>query len=326
MKSFLTIVVGWICVALFVTSASAQQNYPNRPIRLVSGYAAGGTTSLIGRLVGQTLTDAWGQQVVLDNRPGGGTLIAGEIVAKSVPDGYTIMLADSAHIIAPLVLKAPFDPVKDFTAIARIALTEFVVVIHPSLPPNSLADFLTYTKARRGKLNFASPAIGGSQHLNTEIFNSVTGVDIRHIPYKGAGPALVALVAGEVDFYLATIATGAPHVKAGRAKSLGVTGKRRSPLLPDVVTLEEAGLSNYNIPRVGFGIIGPAGIPKPVVDKLSIEITKQTDQGKLRNSLFNQGLDPDPGTSQEYSAAINAGITTFGNAINQLRKQGVKFD
>jgi tripartite-type tricarboxylate transporter receptor subunit TctC len=322
----------WLHVILAVLAiavafpVSAQQNYPNRPVRLVSGYAAGGTTSLIGRLIGQKLSETWGQQFVLDNRPGGGTLIAGEIVAKSVPDGHTLMLVDSAHVIAPLLLKAPFDPIKDFSVVALLANTEWLLLVHPSLPPNNVLDFLSYVKARRGKLNYASPAIGGSQHLGTEMFNSVTGIEVHHIPYKSAGPALVALVAGEVEMYFATTATGAPHVKANRAKALAYTGTRRSPLLPDLPTLEEAGVSNYNYPRIGYGIIGPAGMPKHIVDKLAIEINRQVAQPEFRNTLINVGLEPTPKMSQEYLEALKAGSTSYGGIINQLKKKGVKFD
>ena len=324
-RIFASTVIG-LYVGLVCAAASAQQAYPNRPVRLVSGYAAGGTTSLIGRLIGQKLSEAWGQQFVFDNRPGGGTLIASEIVAKSAPDGYTLMLVDSALVIAPQLLKSQIDPLKDFTAIARIATTDYVLLVNPSHPPNNLQDFLSYAKARRGKLNYASPAIGGAQHLNTELFNSVVGIETHHVPYKSAGPALVALVAGEVDIYLSTIATGVPHVKTSRAKALAVTGKRRSPLLPDVPTMEEAGISNLNLPRVGYGVVGPAGIPKPIVDKLANEITRQSGQGELRTTLINVGLEPSPGTPQEFSAALSAGVTTIGNVIGQLKKKGVKFD
>jgi tripartite-type tricarboxylate transporter receptor subunit TctC len=315
-----------LCTAFVGATVSAQQTYPNRPVRLVSGYAAGGTTSLIGRLLGQRLAEAWGQQFVLDNRPGGGTLIAGEIVAKSAPDGHTLMLMDSAHAISPLLFKAPFDPVKDFTFISRIAHTEWILLVHPALPAKSLTEFLGLAKARRGKLNYASPAIGGAQHLGTEVFNTVTGIEMNHVPYKGAGPALVALVAGEVDVYYSTTATGAPHVKTGRARALAITGKQRSPLLPDVPTVEEAGLSNYNFPKVGFGVIGPAGIPKSIVEKLTAEINKHVSQGELRNTLINVGLNPHPGGPQEHLEAVKQGLTTYADVINQLKKKGVRFD
>ena len=307
--------------------AAAQQDYPNRPVRLVSGYAAGGTTSLVGRLIGQKLTESWGQQFILDNRPGGGTLIGGEIVARAPPDGYTLMLVDSVHVLAPLLLKAPYDPIKDFAAVATVAATELVLLLHPSLPPNNFAEFITHAKARRGKLNYATPAIGGSQHLATEIFNISAGIQTQHIPYKGAGPALVALVAGEVDMYFATTATGAPHIKAGRAKAIAITGKKRSPLLPDVPTFDESGLANfYNHKRAGFGIVAPAGTPKAIVDKLSAEVNRHLSTAAFRDSLITLGLDPLISTPKEYADTLKAGMAWNINTIETLKKRGVRFD
>jgi len=305
----------------------AQSDYPTRPVRLVSGYAPGGTTSLVGRMIGTKLAESWGHQFILDNRPGAGTLIAGEIVAKAAPDGYTLMLIDSVHVLAPLLLKAPFDPIKDFTAIGTVAGGELSLVLHPSVPAANLAEFLAYTKSRPGKLLYATPALAGAQHLTTEMFNVAMGIQTKHIPYKGAGPALIALVAGEVNFYFATIATGTPHVKAGKIKAIAVTGTRRSPLLPDVPTFAESGHPEfYSHRRAGFGIVGPAGIPKPIVDKLSSEIAKHVANAEFRDSLVNLGLDPRPSTPRDYAEALKAMMAWNVNTIAMLKKQGVKFD
>ena len=320
----LVLVSGW---SLAPGGFAAQTDYPTRPIRLVSGYAPGGTTSLVGRLVGQKLAESWGQQVILDNRPGGGTLIGADIVAKSLPDGYTLMLADSVHVLAPLLIKAPYDPIRDFTPIATVAGSELVLVLHPSLPPNNLAEFLAYARARPGQLFYASAAIAGAQHLATEMFNVAAAIQLRHVPYKGAGPALVALVGGEVNLYFATIATGAPYVRAGKVKPIAVTGKTRAQLLPDVPTFEEAGLPNfYDRKRPGFGILGPAGIPRPIVDKLSAEVAKYVGQPAFRETLIGLGLDPKPGTPQEYAEALKAGLAWNVDTIAALKKKGVKFE
>ena len=311
----------------FTATAAAQSDYPSKPVRLVSGYAPGGTTSLVGRLIGQKLSESLGHQFILDNRPGGGTLIGGEIVAKSPPDGYTLMLVDSVHVLAPVLLKAPFDPIKDFTAIATVASTELVLLLHPSVPANNLQEFLAYAKARPGKINYATPALAGSQHLATEIFNISAGIQTQHVPYKGAGPALVALVAGEVNMYFATTATGAPHVKAGKLKAIAITGKKRSPLLPDTPTFDESGLPNfYNHKRAPFGIVGPAAIPKPIVDKLSTEVTKHLAQPEFSDALIKLGLDPYPSTPKEYADVLKAGLAWNVNTIALLKKRGVKFD
>jgi tripartite-type tricarboxylate transporter receptor subunit TctC len=308
-------------------SAAAQQDYPNRPVRLVSGYAAGGTTSLVGRMIGQKLTESWGHQFILDNRPGGGTLIASELVAKAPPDGYTLMLVDSVHVLAPVLLKAPYDPIKDFTPISEVAATEFVLLVHPSVPANNLADFLSYAKARPGKVTYATPALAGSQHLATEIFNITAGIQTQHIPYKGAGPALIALVGGEVNMYFATVATGVPHAKSGKVKAIAVTGKKRSPLLPEVPTFEESGLKSfYAHRRAGFGIVGPAGIPRAIVDKLSKEVARYGAQPEFRDSLVNIGLVPLTSTPKEYREVLKAGLAWNIDTIAMLRKKGVKFD
>jgi tripartite-type tricarboxylate transporter receptor subunit TctC len=320
-----------IAAALIAFSAPAgsagTQDYPTKPVRIVSGYAPGGTTSLVGRLIGQKLSESFGEQFILDNRPGGGTLIGGEIVAKSAPDGYTLMLVDSVHVLAPVILKAPFDPIKDFTAVATVASTELVLLVHPSLPPNSLQDFLAYAKARPNKINYATPALAGSQHLATEIFNITAGIQTQHVPYKGAGPALVALVGGEVDMYFATTATGAPHVKAGKVKAIAITGKKRSPLLPDTPTFDESGLPNfYNHKRPGFGLVGPAGMPKPIVEKLANEVGKHLAQAEFRDALLKIGLDPNYSNPQEYADTLKAGYAWNINTIALLRKRGVKFE
>ncbi|HEY0337048.1 MAG TPA: tripartite tricarboxylate transporter substrate binding protein [Burkholderiales bacterium] len=309
------------------TSAAAQADYPNRPVRLVSGYAPGGTTSIVGRLIGQRLTDSWGQQFILDNRPGGGTLIGAAIVAKAPPDGYTLMLVDSAHVLAPLLLNASYDPIKDFTTIATVASSELVLVVHPSIPPNNLAELIDYAKPRPGKLTYASPAIAGAQHLATEMFNAAAAIQLRHVPYKSAGPALIALVSGEIDMYFATIATGTPYVKAGKAKSIAVTGATRSPLLPDVPTFGEAGLTSfYSQKRPGYGIVGPARVPKPIVDKISSEVAKHLAQRQFRESLLNLGLEPKVSTPQEYADALKSNQAWNIDTIATLRKKGVKFD
>jgi len=311
----------------FAASAAAQKDYPNRPVRLVSGYAPGGTTSLVGRLIGQKLTESWGQQFILDNRPGGGTLIGAEIVAKAQPDGYTLMLVDSVHVLAPLLLKAPFDPIRDFTPVATVAQGELVLLLHPSLPPNNLTEFLAYARARPGKLLYATPAIAGAQHLATEMFNVATAIQTQHVPYKGAAPALIALVGGEVSMYFATVATGTPHVKAGKAKAIAVTGKKRSSLLPDVPTFEETGLTSfYTQRRAGYGIVGPAGVPKPIVDKLSAEVARHLAQPEFRDTLISLGLDPNISTPSQYADVLKAAMAWNLDTINVLKKRGVTFD
>jgi len=329
MKSF-DAVVRVVTVGVLMTIAgavAAQQDYPNKTVRIVNGYAPGGTTSIVARLIGQKLTESWGHQFIVDNRPGGGTLIGTDLVAKSPPDGYTLMLADSAIVLAPVLLKAPYDPIKDLAPVATVASTELVLVLHPSHPPNTLAEFIAYAKSKPGKLNYATAAIGSTQHLATEIFNIDAGIQTQHIPYKGAGPALIALIAGEVDMFLPTTATAVPHVKAGKLKAIAITGKKRSPLLPNVPTFDEAGLPNfYSHKRAPFGILAPAGTPKPIIDKLSAEILRYVAQPEFREALLTLGLDPFLATSSEYAEILKANLAWNIDTINLLKKKGVKFD
>lgn len=309
------------------TGWSQAGDYPNRPVRLVSGYAAGGTTSLVGRLIGQRLAEQWGHQFVLDNRPGGGTLIGGEIVARSVPDGYTLMLVDSVHVLAPLLLKAPFDPIRDFTPVGTVASTELVLVVHPSLPVKTYAEFIAHAKGRPGKLQYATPAMAGAQHLATEVFNSMTGIQMNHIPYKSAGQALVALIGGEVQVYFSTIATGTPHIRAGKVRGLTVTGTARSALLPELPTFAESGLPKfYAHKRPGFGIVGPAGMPRPIVDKLSAAMARHLATPEFRDALTGLGLEPKISSPQEYMEALRAQMAWNVETIAMLKRNGVKLD
>ena len=319
--------MGIAVLPAWVAPAYAQADYPNRPVRLVSGYATGGTTSLVGRMIGQKLTESWGHQFVLDNRPGGGTLIGGEIVAKAPPDGHTLMLIDSVHVLAPLLLKAPFDPIRDFTPIGTVARGEMVLLLHPSIPSRTLSEFIAYAKSRPGKLQYGTPAMAGAQHLGTEMFNAATGIQTEHIPYKSAGQALTALMGGEVQLYLSTIATGTPHVKAGKVRALAVSGNARSPQLPDVPTFAEAGLPHfYEHKRPGYGIVGPAGIPQPIVAKLSNEIVRHLGQPDFRETLTRLGLDPHPGTPREYEEALKSQMAWNIGTIALLKKKGVRFE
>ena len=316
-----------VALIAYVAGAIAQQDYPNKPVRIVSGYAAGGTTSLVARLIGQKLSDGWGQQFIIDNRPGGGTVIGTEIVAKSPPDGYTLMLVDSVHVLAPLFIKVSYDPIKDFSPVATVAGTELVLVLHPSVPPNNLKDFVTYAKSKPGTLNYATPALGGAQHLTTEMFNIDAGIQTQHIPYKGAGPALIGLIAGEVDMYFATTATGAPYVKSGKIKPLAITGKKRSPLLPGVPTFAEAGMPDfYTQKRAGYGIIAPAGTPKPIIEKLSAEINKHLAQPEFREALLALGLDPAGASPSEYLDVLKEQMAWNMQTIETLKKKGVNFE
>ena len=217
--------------------------------------------------------------------------------------------------------------IKDFAPVATIASTELILLLHPSVPVNTLEEFIAYAKSKPGKIDYATPAIGGSQHLASEVLNMSAGIATQHIPYKGAGPALTGLIAGEVNMYFATTATAAPYVKSGKVKAIAITGKKRSPLLPNVPTFDEAGLPGfYGQKRAPYGLIAPAGTPKAIIDKLSAEVAKYHAQAEFRDTLINIGLDPYPAGSAEYADVLKAGLAWNIDTIAVLKKRNIKFE
>lgn len=319
-----TLVVMTCAFTAFSLHAAAQQDaYPNRPIRFVTGYAPGGSTSIVSRLVGQRLTESLGQQVLVDNRPGAGTMVGTNIVAKASPDGYTILLAGGSIVLVPLILKAPYDPIKDFAPIATIAATELVLVVHPSVPATSLQELIAHAKARPGQLNYATPGAGGSQHLAHELLNMLGGISTQHIPYKGSNPAMTDLMAGQVQMYFSTAVTGIGLINSKRVTAIAITGDKRFPTLPSVPTFAESGMPGMF--RMGgyFGIVAPARTPRPVVEKLSGLVAQYQSQPEFRETLINNGLlsytaGPDP-----YHEILKEGLQ---RNVAILKKLNLKFD
>ena len=297
------------------TSVAAQQAYPNKPIRFITPYAAGGTTTPLARLVGQKLTESWGQPVVVENRPGAGTMIGVDAVAKSPPDGYTILLAGGNLVLVPLLMKAPYDPIKDLAPVATFARSEFVLVVNSKLPVNDLKDLIAYAKARPGELNYATPGAGGSQHVAHELLNSIAGIKTQHIPYKGAGPALTDLLGGQVQMYFSTTLTAIPHVKSGRLKAMGITGKSRSAALPDVPTFGELGLSGLDEIGTWYGVMMAAGTPKEIIDRMSTEIGKYSVMPDFKENLANQGMIGFYSNAGQLAALLKADLERFNRII-----------
>ncbi len=317
----------FLLLELFVVSVLAQPAYPNRTIRLLTGYATGGTTTVIARMVGQKLTEAWGEQVVIDNRPGGGTMIGTDILAKSPPDGYSIMLSGSSHVLAPLLLRAPYDPLKDFSPVATIATTELVLVVHPSVPAATYQEFIAYARSKPGQLNYATPAAGGEQHLVTELFNLAAGIQTQHIAYKGSSQALMALLGGEIQMYFATPVTATPYIQAGKVKAIAITGEQRLVTLPAVPTFVESGLSGfYEQKRMPYGILAPAGTPQPIIDKLAQVISNFVAQPDFQAVLVQQGLVPHITTPKQYADLLAEGLASNAAILTTLRKANIKFE
>ena len=295
--------------------AFAQQAYPTRPIRLIAPFAPGGGTDLVSRMVAQKLTESFGQTVIVDNRPGGNTMIGTDLVAKSTPDGYTLEIIASTHVLVPLFFKAPYHPIKDFAAVATVAKSEFVLLVNPALSVNNLKELIAYAKSKPGQLNYATPAAGGMNHLVHEMLNLLTDTKMRHVPYKGTGPAITALLGGEVQLHFSTSGPTVPHINSGRLKGLGVTGETRLAALSQVPTFIEAGLPG--IAKLGsfYGIVARAGTPKPIIDRISAAMAKHLAQPDFQEKLLNNGLAAYPANPEQYAALMKADIVRYANII-----------
>ena len=297
-----------------VGAAPAQQPYPTKPIRFIVPYAPGGPTDVLARMIGQKLSERWGQPVIVDNRPGANTMIGTETLAKAPPDGYTIMMMAIAHAIIPNLLPTPYDPIKDFAPVTSVASGELILVLHPSVPASNLQELIALAKSRPGRLNYASASTGGPPHLAGELFDILTGVKTQHIPYKGAGPAITDLIGGQVQMMFSPADAALPHIRSGRLKPIAVTGKSRSPITPNVPTFSEAGLPGFGV-RNWFGILAPARTPKAIVDQLSAEIGRIVALPEIRERLISQGMDPFVSTPEEFAALIKSDLALYGKVI-----------
>ena len=316
MKVFATVarIMAGVLLAAIAGSATAQQAYPNKPIRFITANAPGGSTSRLAGLIGQNLTERWGQQVIVDNRPGGNGFIGGETLAKASPDGYSIMIVTSTHIITPLLLRAPYDTIKDFAPVVTVASARQLMVLHPSVPANSLQEFIALAKSMPGQLNYAATGTGGMQHLSGELFGMLTGVKIQLIPYKGGAPALTDLLGGRIQLTIQSPLGPIPYVKGGKLKAIAITGETRLSTLPQVPTFAEAGLPGFDV-KNWYGILAPASTPKAIIDKLSAEVARIMVVPDIQEKLVGQGLDSFISTPEQFAALIKTDITKFAKII-----------
>ncbi|MBK7591364.1 MAG: tripartite tricarboxylate transporter substrate binding protein [Betaproteobacteria bacterium] len=300
------------------------QAFPQKPVRLVVPFPPGGPIDTVARAIAQKLTEAWGQTVVVDNRPGAGGNIGADLVAKAAPDGYTVVMgALSTHAVNPsLYPKMPYDAVKDFAPIALVAVTPNVLVVNPSLPVATAREFIAYARANPGKLAFGSGSNGSAGHLAGELFKVDAGVDMLHVPFKGAAPAMQALLAGDTQLMFDNLASATAQVKAGKLKALAVTTARRSKLAPDLPTLAEAGLPGFDI-STWFGLLAPAGTPADVVARWNAEVTRILNSAEMRERMTALGAEPAPDTPAEFARFI-AGETAKYARIVKL--SGAKLD
>jgi tripartite-type tricarboxylate transporter receptor subunit TctC len=311
------------CVALIATAAWAQP-YPTRPIRVVVPFPAGGTTDVLARAAAQKLSETFGQPTVVDNRPGAGGNIGAELVAKSPPDGYTLLMGTvGTHAINPsLYPRMPYDHVKDFAPIILVAGVPNVLVINPTLPVNSVQELIAYAKANPNKLNFASSGNGTSIHLSGELFKTMTGVQMAHVPYKGSAPALQDLMGGSVQLMFDNLPSSLALIKSGKLKALAVTSMTRAAALPDVPTLAESGLPGFEASS-WFGLLAPAGTPQAVVLKLNGEVAKWLATPEAREKLLAQGAIAAGGTPEDFARHIAAETAKWQKVV---KESGAKID
>lgn len=296
----------------------AQPTYPVRPIRLVVPMAAGGNGDIIARLIGQDLGSMLGQPVLIDNKPGAGGNIGADQVAKATADGYTLVLgAVGTHAInASLYQRMPYDIQRDFVPVTMMASVPNVLVVHPSLPVKTVKELIAYGKANPGKLSFASSGAGSSIHLSGEMFKSMAGVDMSHVPYKGSAPALTDLIGGQVQLMFDNLPTSLPHIKSGKLRAIAVTSLTRSPSLPDVPTLAESGLPGFEAGS-WFGILAPAGTPRNVVDLLNADIQKSLARGDMQKTLVERGFQPSVKGPEQFQQYIAQEIKKWQTVIKQ---------
>ncbi|MBI4190624.1 MAG: tripartite tricarboxylate transporter substrate binding protein [Betaproteobacteria bacterium] len=297
------------------TAAVPKSSYPDRPIRVLVGVPPGGSTDMTARIVADKFAEALGQQIVIDNRGGAGGTIAGEIVARASPDGHTLLFAYAAHTTTPFLYKSiPYDAIKSFTPITQVATQPVVLIAYPPLPVNSISELIAYAKANPGKLNIGISGGGSSGHIAAEHLKQLTGAEITTIIYKGAGPAVVALMSGEVQLAFAATSGSIAFIKQGKMKALALTSKQRVPYLPGIPTMEEAGLGGLEATS-WQGVLGPAGLPRAIVDRLYTEMAKLLRLPEVRERLAATGSDPIGSTPDEFAAEIKRQLDVLGKVI-----------
>lgn len=307
---------GTVAGLLLLSSPAFPQAFPAKPIRLIVPLAPGGGGDLVSRLIAQKLSEPLGQSVLVDNRPGGSTIIGTEIVARSAPDGYTLVMATSSHGINPSLRKLPFDPVKDFTGIAFIATSPMMLTVHPSVPAKSVRDLVAVAKANPGRLNYGSSGPASIVHLAGELFNITAGVKTVHIPYKGTGPALVDLLSGHIDMMFASPVPTLPHTRAGRLRAIAMASKQRLAAAPDLPTISEAGYPGFEAATF-FVVLGPANIPAAVVKRLSAELVKVAQLPDVRERLSQDGAHMVAGGSGEAIKHIESEIARWTKVVKE---------
>lgn len=315
MKTFL-----FLAATAFAAAATAQSGFPGRPVTMVVGFAPGGGTDTASRIIAKKLAENLGQPVSVENKPGAGGNIATDLVAKSIPDGSTILLASvgSLTVNPHIIAKMPYDTFKDLAPITMAVVFPNVLVVHPSLNVATLGEFVKAAQAKPGSINFGSSGIGGAGHLAGELFKMVANIDIVHVPYKGGGPAVADLLGGQIPAVFATPASAGAHVKAGKIRALAVTGATRSPYLPEVPTIAESGYPGYEATN-WYAYVAPAKTPKDVLARWNTELVKVLSDAEVRQQLLGHGLEPQPGSAEALAKYIAREYETWGRVVKQAK-------
>jgi tripartite-type tricarboxylate transporter receptor subunit TctC len=300
---------------VWLAPATAQSSFPNRPVRFITPYAPGGSTTVMAHYFSQKLTEIWGHNVIVDNRPGGNTIIGTQTLARSTPDGYTIMLTNNSIVINPsLFTHLPYDPLKDFTPIGTVYAAEFVLVTGMGVPAANVQELIALAKEKPGQINYGTTGAGGSAHLASELLNVTAGIKTQHIPYKGAGAVVTDLVAGQIQFYFSNALAVLPMIQAGKLRPIAITGEARLPILPNVPTFTESGMKGMDV-KPWFCVLGPAGIPKPIANKLSSDFQHLVTRADVGEYMAKQGLSPFPGTPEQLMALLQSDLVKWAKLI-----------
>ena len=321
MKLRLAARVSLVSLALACPVAVTAQDYPVKPIRIIVPFGAGSATDALARTIGPKMTEMWGQQVIVENRPGAGSVVGTGVAAKAPPDGHTLLVVSASHAInATLYSKLPFDPVKDFAGITPLALIPNILIVHPSLPARNVKELIALAKAKPGTFNYTSAGVGSNSHLNGELFRSTAGIKIVHVPFKGFAEAITEIMSGRLEMTFAPAILASPHIKAARVRPLAVGSSKRSSAFPQLPTMVEAGVPNCVFDG-WFGLLTVAGTPKPVVDKLNGAVIKILSMPDVATQLRNQGADPMPMTPEQYDRYIRSEVVKLGRIV---RESGAK--
>jgi len=301
---------------LAFTTLAAAQDYPSRPVRVIVPFAPGGLNDLLARTVATQLSERLGKQFVVENRTGAGGIVGSELVAKSPPDGHTLLIVSIAHAVNPALYKLPYDSINAFAPIAIFASSPNALAVNPQLPVNSVKEFVALAKAKPGEIQYASGGIGGSLHLGFELFKIVAGIDVLHVPFRGAGPAVIDVAGGHTKAIIATITTLAPHIRSGKLKALGVSGTKRNPVLPEVPSIEEAGVSGYEAGN-WIGIAAPAGTPPAIVALLNKEIAAIQQSAEFKSRLEADGAEIVTLSPAEFTRFMESEIAKWGRVVKE---------